>query len=109
MKCAQTECCFHEGQTTMCDIAKTCSGFIPESEQPAPSPVESLSAGSVVYTVLLCPMIYESSYHTVSIHRTKAGAVRAMQKLKAEMFTGPDWEYDEEYTYFKYGKLQIQE
>jgi len=70
---------------------------------------KSECSGLVAYTVLLNPMIYESSYQTVSIHRTKAGAVRAMQKLKTEMWASYEWEWNEEFTDFKYGKIEIKE
>jgi hypothetical protein len=54
-------------------------------------------------------MIYESSFYTVSIHRTKHGAVRAMQKLKTEMFMGEFWSMEQEWSAFRFGKLRIQE
>jgi hypothetical protein len=69
----------------------------------------SPAACSVVYTVEFNDMIYESSFYTVSIHRTKHGAVRAMQKLKTEMFMGEFWSMEQEWSAFRFGKLRIQE
>ena len=66
-------------------------------------------SGSVVYTVEINDMIYESSFYTVSAHRTKAGAVRSMQNIKTEKFMGEFWDTEQEWSAFRYGKLCIQE
>lgn len=79
------------------------------SKETTTEPKVDSIAGSVVYTVQFNDMIYESSFYTVSIHKTKAGAVRAMQKLKTEMFMGEFWNMEQEWSAFRYGKLRIQE
>lgn len=51
-----------------------------------------------IYEFLYCCCVHESSYQTMSFHRTKAGAYRAMNKYINEKFME---EYDER---IKHGK-----
>ena len=37
----------------------------------------------LIYEFLYCPCIHESAYASVSLHRTKEGAEKAMKKHKA--------------------------
>ncbi len=39
-----------------------------------------------IYEFLYCGCIYESSYATVSLHRTKLGAYKAMRKHRLDTF-----------------------
>jgi hypothetical protein len=45
-----------------------------------------------IYEFLYCSCIYESAYSTMSIHKTKSGAYRAMRKFITEEYQ--KW-YDE--------------
>lgn len=38
----------------------------------------------IIYEFLYCSSIYESTYASVSLHRTKEGAEKAMKKHKAK-------------------------
>lgn len=40
-----------------------------------------------VYAIEYCDCIWESHYHPISLHKTKKGAVKAMQELKRKMIT----------------------
>ncbi len=58
-----------------------------------------------IYEFLYCSCIYESSYATMSLHRTKAGAYKAMKKHKIDTYM--EWYdkralYGKEYTRFPY-------
>ena len=57
-----------------------------------------------VYSVLFTDCIYESAYATMSLHKTKQGAVEAMMKLKIETFYG---KYPHDFNGFRYGKQVI--
>lgn len=54
----------------------------------------------VVYKFLYCSCIYESSFATVSIHKSKKGAYKAMRKFILDEYTS--W-YDNR---IKYGKFK---
>jgi len=66
-------------------------------------------AGTFVYTVEFNEMIHESMFYTISAHRTKVGAVKAMQKFKTERFMDEFWYMTQPWCAFRYGKLCIQE
>ena len=78
-------------------------------QQTEQKPDDSAASNStpllVVYAVLFCDCIYESSFATISLHRTKEGAAIAMRNLKKEVFYGDGW-FDE-FCGFRYGKKFI--
>lgn len=51
--------------------------------------------------VMYCPMIYESTFEVVSLHRTHSGAVAAMRRLKA------DCPYDR-FNAYRYGVFGVE-
>jgi len=80
-----------------------CSEFLDEKHHCSKSALDDLL---VVYSVLICDCIFESSFATVSLHRTKRGAVKAMNRLKKEYFYDYPF-YD--YMRLRYGKQEIGE
>jgi len=64
----------------------------------------ALSGLLCVYSVLFTECIYESAYATMSLHRTKEGAIGAMKKLKSDVFYG--WQMSE-FVGFRYGKEMV--
>jgi hypothetical protein len=62
-----------------------------------------------IYEFLYCSCIYESSYAPISLHRTKAGAYKAMKKHKVDTFMeryDKRYLYGKEYTKFPYDFAQ---
>lgn len=53
-----------------------------------------------VYSFEYCEMIYESSYGTMSLHKSKSGAYKAMREYILSSYS--DW-YNERIIYGKYG------
>lgn len=71
----------------------------------------------VLYSALYCPCIHESSYGTLSIHRTKQGAEDAVEIHIAEEYANwrayrDDYFTDERFSQHEdwdIGKIEIQE
>lgn len=60
-----------------------------------------------VYAFMYCGCIYESSFATVSLHRTKEGAEKAMEAHKAEKKEWHDKMYaDEDEEDFQFGEFE---
>jgi hypothetical protein len=57
-----------------------------------------------IYEFLFCSCIYESSFATVSIHKTKKGAWKAMNKFLNDMFME---EYNERIRFGKFRGKQL--
>lgn len=53
----------------------------------------------IIYEFLYCSCIYESSYSTMSLHKTKLGAYKAMRKHLIDSYT--QW-YDDRILYGKW-------
>lgn len=63
-----------------------------------------------IYSFLYCPCIYESSYQTISLHKTKRGAYNAMRKYLIDNYL----EWDEKrrqikkwQRYYHYNKFGV--
>lgn len=41
----------------------------------------------IVYLAEWCDCIFESAYNTISVHKTKAGAYKALRKKRLDVFT----------------------
>lgn len=60
-----------------------------------------------VYAFMYCGCIYESSFATVSLHRTKEGAEKAMEAHKAEKKEWHDKMYaDEDEEDLQFGEFE---
>ena len=58
-----------------------------------------------VYGVLYNSFVMESTYKTISLHKTKKGASKAMTKLKSKIFYKKDFDtdkFEEEWQKFGY-------
>ena len=61
-------------------------GSTPEYELVEDSEEKLLVEEEYVYKALYCPGVYESAYCTLSIHRTKEGAEKALELHKKEIY-----------------------
>lgn len=60
----------------------------------------------IVYAFMYCGMIYESSYATISLHRTRKGAEMAMEFHKAELKKEWDDMYKDEEPPYEFGHFE---
>lgn len=60
-----------------------------------------------VWAVCRTPMCYESEMLTISLHKSKLGAVKAMKDFKNKRFS--HWSYSPMFEKFSYHKYKIQD